>query len=867
MAERILGAFQGFLSAWVDGCRRRAWPVVIGGLLLTFLSVWYVAGHLGMDTDTGKMISAEVPWRRAEMDYRNAFPENLNLAIVIDGPDEGATMDAAAALMAKLKERPDLFKVLHRPDDMTFFRRNGLLFLEVAELRALTDRLLEMQPLIGELAADPTLRGLFRTLNLALEGIQMGRGRLEAMERPFGGVADAVEAVAAGTPRPVAWQSLLTGRSGDAKRRFILAEPIRDFRALQPGIKARAAVREAASALGLTPENGFRVRQTGSVALNDEEFGTVSEGAGIATIASFLMVCGILYFALRSFRLIVAIQATLIAGLAATAAFAALSVGRLNMISVAFAVLFVGIGVDFGIQFAIRYRHERHQSGDLPIALRQAAANIGTSLGLATATLLAGFLSFVPTDYKGVSELGLIASGGMVIAFVLNLTLLPALLTILRLPGEVEPVGYAWAAPLDRFLVKRRRGVAATALLLAVAGAAALPLLRFDFNPLNLKDPRTESVSTLFELMDDPLTSPNSVDVLVPDAGAASRLAERLKALPEVDKVITLGDFVPKDQEEKLAILGEVALIVLPSLTPPGVLARPDDAEVLALIKACAEKLEQAAAGRAVDHPARRLARALGAVVDRGREALPALEKSLIGGLAGRLDGLRLIFDAEPVTLDDLPAELVRDWVAVDGRHRVTAYPSGDGRSNEVLRRFVAAVRTVAPTATGTPVSIQESSATVVDAFVTAGLLAFGVITLLLRLSLRHWLDVGLVLGPLGVAALLTVLVSVAVGLPVNFANIITLPLLLGIGVAFDIYFVVNWRKGESQPLQSSTARAVLFSALTTVCAFSSLALSSHPGTADMGILLTLSLFLALASALLVLPALLALVRPPVDPS
>jgi predicted RND superfamily exporter protein len=227
-----------------------------------------------------------------------------------------------------------------------------------------------------------------------------------------------------------------------------------------------------------------------------------------------------------------------------------------------------------------------------------------------------------------------------------------------------------------------------------------------------------------------------------------------------------------------------------------------------------------------------------------------------------RLGDLRLALQAQPVSLATLPRDITRDWIAPDGRQKVTAYPKGDGRSNQVLREFVDAVRTVAPSPVGTPVSIQEAGDTVVNAFITAGALAFALITLLLRLALGRWLDVGLVLAPLGLAALLTVITSVVGGLPINFANIITLPLLLGIGVAFDIYFVVNWRGGITGPLQSSTARAILFSALTTVCAFGSLALSSHPGTADMGILLTISLLYALLCTLFVLPAMLAVATP-----
>ena len=209
------------------------------------------------------------------------------------------------------------------------------------------------------------------------------------------------------------------------------------------------------------------------------------------------------------------------------------------------------------------------------------------------------------------------------------------------------------------------------------------------------------------------------------------------------------------------------------------------------------------------------------------------------------------------MTLQSLPPDLVRDWTTPDGRSRVEVYPAGNQNDNETLARFVAAVRRVAPGATGAPVSIQESGRTVVGAFAEAGALALAAISLLLLFVLRSLRDTLLTLAPLFLAGLLTLAISVLIGLPLNFANIIALPLLFGIGVAFNIYFVMAWRRGATDFLQSSLTRAILFSALTTTAAFGSLCFSNHPGTASMGLLLALSLGCTLISALLFLPALL----------
>jgi hopanoid biosynthesis associated RND transporter like protein HpnN len=443
----------------------------------------------------------------------------------------------------------------------------------------------------------------------------------------------------------------------------------------------------------------------------------------------------------------------------------------------------------------------------------------------------------------------------MVIALTLNFTMLPAALKLLRPPGEAEPVGYVWASGVDDFLLRRRRLVIAFAVVIAALCLALLPHWRFDFNPLNLKDPKTESVATLFDLMSDPSTTPYTIDVLAPSVAAADDLAHRLEDVPEVAQVVTISSYIPDGQTEKLAILRDAELLLDPTLSPPQTAPPPDDNANLAALQACARNLADAA-GNASTGPAARLARALDAALRRGPQILPDLHESIISGLAQRLHDLRLSLTPEQVTIDTLPADMRRAWMTEDGRSRLEVFPKGDPRDNIVLERFVAAVRTIAPEATGTPVTIQESGHTVVAAFTRAGAIAITAITLLLLVMLRRLRDVLLVLVPLFLAGLLTAATSVLLDLPLNYANIITLPLLLGIGVAFDIYFVMRWRAGMSGPLQSSTARAVLFSALTTMTAFGSLALSSHPGTAEMGRLLTIALAYVLLCTLFVLPAL-----------
>ncbi|HEY1797973.1 MAG TPA: MMPL family transporter [Stellaceae bacterium] len=846
-----------FVTRLVALAHRRALWVVLAAFVATLGGGLYAGTHLDMDTDIEQLLPRNTTWRQQEIALDKAFPQNADLlAIVVDGQTPEAANAAAATLAEHLKAESNLFHFVRRPDGGPFFDRNGLLFLPPDDLAAVTQQLIAAQPVIGSLAADPSLRGLFAALTLFLQGVQRGDVSLAKLDPTLTTLADAVAGVVAGRHAPLSWGQMLTGEKPDRHqlRQFVLTQPVQDYTALEPGAKATAEIRRLVEELHLVPAHGVRVRITGPVALGDEQFATLRQGALRSTVFSVVSVLVLLFAALRSVRLVGAILATLASGATLTAAFAALAIGSLNLISVAFGVLFIGLAVDFGIQFGIRYRDQRHRREALGAALVAAAETIGPSLVLAAGATAIGFFSFVPTDYIGVRELGWIAGAGMVIAIALNFTLLPALLTLLKPKAEPEPIGFGWAAPVDRFLLRRRVPVRILALAAAIGGLALIPRVSFDFDPLHLKDPHSESVSTVFDLMKDPDTSPYTAEILAPSLAAADALAAKLDKLPEVDRAITVSALIPTDQQKKLATIGDVSLLLGPTLTPVSTLPPPSDADVLKAMADCRAAL---AGPGAQDGATGRLAAALGAAIDKGPGIIAPLGDSLLAGLKPQLALLAELIQAQPVTLATLPEELRADWVTPDGRARVEVFPKGDARDNAVLERFVAAVRTVAPNATGTPVTIQESGHLITHAFLEAGIIAVIAITVLLAAILRRPRDVALVFAPLLLAALLTLALTVLIGMPLNYANIIALPLLLGIGVAFDIYFVMNWRRGVSEHLQSSTARAVIFSAFTTLAAFGSLALSNDPGTADMGKLLSLSLACTLFCTLIVLPALL----------
>jgi len=845
---------------------RYAWPVIVGFLLVTIVSTGYLVRHFAITTDSNKLLSSSLPWRQQEIILDRAFPQRIDQIIaVVDATTPEAAGEAADALVKDLSSRSDVIRTVTQPDGGEFFARNGVLFLTTDEVRRNTAELIAAQPFLGTLASDPTLRGVLRTLSQSIEGIGLGKSKLEDLRPALVAIADALELIAKGKDPAFSWRKLITGRAPEPSelRRFVNIQPVLDFDDLQPGRKATAVIRETASRLGLTPERGVTVRLTGSVALSDEEFSTVADGAALNGVVTLLLVVFVLWLALKKARIILAVLVSLVVGLTVTAAVGLWMVGALNLISVAFAVLFVGLGVDFGIQFSVRYRAERHASLDLHDGLLATARGLAGPLLLAAASITAAFYSFLPTAYLGLSELGLIAGTGIIVAFATTVTLLPALLTVLKPTGEAAPIGYAALAPLDRFLDKQRKWVVGTTLAATILGLPLLTGLRFDFNPLNLRAQDAESISTLLDLMRDPDTSPNTLDILESNLADATSLAERLRAMPEVARVLTLQSFVPKDQDAKLAIIDDASFFLRNTLNPDQIDAEPTPAETVVAIEKTAHDLGTAA--RDLDSPAavqaRRLADLLAALAKAPAAVRDKAQHALVAPLITTLRQVRDLLTAEHVSIETLPPSLRARWISAEGQVRVEVAPEGDGNDNATLRRFVTAIRSVAPEAVGKPIFVIEAAATIVKAFAQAGVFSVVSITLILFVALRRWTDVALTLVPLLVAIVVTLEICVIIGLPLNFANIIALPLLLGVGVAFKIYYVMAWRSGETNFLQSSLTRAVLFSACTTATAFGSLWFSHHPGTSSMGKLMALSLLTTLAAAVFFQPALMATQR------
>ena len=842
----------------VDLCTQHPWWLIGPAAVLAAGSGVYAGTHFAIRTDTKMLISADLPWRQREERFLESFPQR-QILVVIDAPTPELVEQAAAKLAQALATRSELIHSVRQIQGGNFFARNGLLYLPTDKVARVTDGLTRANALLETLAADPSLRGTLDALSLGITGVHLGELNLDDMTRPMTMAADTAENVLAGRPASFSWRALAGGPAEPTDlRRFIEVEPVLDFMVLEPGRAATDAIAQTASDLKLGADYQARVRQTGRIPTDDDEFGTLKENAGLNAAVSLLAVLIILWLALRSARIIFAVAVSLLVGLAISAAWGLFLVGALNLISIAFFVLFIGLGVDFGIQFNVRYRAERHDYPELRTALHSTAVKVGGPLALAALATAVGFSSFLPTAYRGLSELGEIAGSGMIIAFVTSITLLPALLAVLNPPGEPHPMGFAQLAPVDRFLELHRIPVVVIIILVVVLASPLLFWLQFDFNPLHLQSPKVESVATFLELRKNPQTGANAIEIEAPDLAAANATAQRLSALPQVSQTRTLSDLVPGDQDDKLKFIHDAETAIDASLNPREVDRPPTDQEDIEALSSVADALSKVAGnnqGPGAD-AARRLSQLLTQLAEADPLARMRAETAVTAPLRISLDQLRQELKPERITTENIPSDVAGDWVTTDGHARVQVLPKGDPEDTEVLRGFATSVLAVEPNATGPAVFLYEARNTVVRAFIEAGIFALSAIAILLWIALRRMGDVVLTLLPLIVAGVVTLELCAVFDLPLNFANIIALPLLLGVGVAFKIYYIMAWRAGKTALLQSSLTRAVIFSAMTTATAFGSLWLSSQPGTSSMGKLMALALVCTMTAAVLFQPAL-----------
>ena len=893
--DRFEEAIGRILLRWVRSVDRHA-RVVLGLIGATTAALLlYAALTLGINSDNVALISEHLEARKNYLAFAQSFPNIENvLLVVIDGETPEAAREATGTLREALADRPDLFNEVYIPGSGPFFEKHGLLYRDLDDLDEFSLQMARVQPILTALEREPTVANLASLIESGLEQTDEAEVALDEMATLLDRVGDATVEAYQEYPLAISWEEiLLRGSSVESVKQWVLVvDPVLDFESIFAAAQPMAEIRRIAAAHDLDADHGISVRLTGNPALNYEEMAGLLWDIGLGGVITFCFVVLVLLRALRARGLVIAAIVTLLAGLVWTGAFAAAAVGSLNLISLSFAILFIGLGVDFAIHLGMSYADGLHRtiagvSSASPsryesiadqhdAALEHAIEQIGSSLVICTITTAIGFYVFMPTDNRGVAELGLIAGTGMVVNLFLTVTLFPALLaTVCRLdPARDVPRAMTFRSTWWSGLSGHPRIVACIALALLCIGAWQAYNVNFDANVVRMRDQETESVETFNEMLEAAgQRSPWPMDVIAPDLESANRIAREVESLEVVELAVTLADYIPSDQEEKLMLLEDVGMLLdAPRQVDPHQ-EDPTPQEQIAALSALRDFLEDPSIegeASALVMSMQELRNRLDEFLERAEsdqdvdQSLARLEVVLLGGLTDQLSRLREATLIDGVELEDLPSQLTDRMLTADGRARVQIFPSEQLTDEVAFTRFAREVQRVIPGATGLPMNLIAFAEATRSSFEDAMLYAIVLITSFLAILWRRPAPVFLVLAPLALSNVVTVGIMTVFGIAFNFVNVVVVPLLLGIGVDSGIHLVHRAealaRSGHHGDLLSSTtARAVFYSALTTTVSFGTLALSSHGGVASLGIVLSIGMALTVISNLVVLPALLAL--------
>ncbi len=869
------------LSRLVAASMRRPLLTIGASMISAFICLGYAAFNLPINSDQENLVSRENEFLQREDMFSKAFPQQVHMILVlVSGEDPWKVSQGADRLANVLRKRSDLFNHVFHPQSEDFFQKNGLLYLDSDDLAEFVDSLATAQPAIAELAGDPNLRGLFSLLETGLkEETDNDQELPESFESIIERIASAVEEFTAGRPPGDIWQDAFPDWIGQTSEEYpealqvIIVQPHLDYSRFLSGKKGIDGLRQIVADLRLQ-EDGVRIRLTGREPLTLDELSSVLFNVETAGVISVLAIIFVLGLGVRSWRIIAMIMSALFVGISWSFGWVLISVGELNMITTAFAVLFLGISIDFSIHVALRYREELHKTnGRDPIeAMRITIHSAGGAISLCGLATAIGFLSFAPTNYFALRDLGIIAGGSMLLALLASFTVLPALLNYLpaddfapREQGDEPNFIGRFSIRLYAWIRRRFRIITLSAFVLAFAAAPLAVQMGFDHSALVIKDQQAESVTSLKELQARGFFTSYIATMLTPDRRTAIAQAEKLTQLPLVRKVETHQVFVPEEQDDKTEILSEAAFFMAPAFaaTPE---PRPTkmDFELSAkdLLRALSVKKKQEGA---LPPEQQRLGAALAALL-RTPGALAKigdLNKLLTGDFAERLTRLERSLDAEPFTFNELPANVREQSETKDGRIKLNIYPTEDMSDPDALARFVQEITKAEDDVGGRPLVEYAVGELTVSAFRTALVLATIAITIILLLSLRSVKNTALVLAPIALAGTYTLAACVWLDISFNFVNVLLLPLLLGLGVANGIHILSRARteKNVREVMHSSTPIAVFLSNTTTLVTFGALSIATHSGMRSMGITLTIAMIFMMICALVVLPAMLAWMR------
>ncbi len=884
-------------------------PLLIVCLALIFsaVSILYTRENLEFLTGRDDLMPKNSKFHRDYRDYRQEFGDQEEIVVVIESENPEKAGRFGRELYDRLSKRPDVFREVFYPYGLPFFQKNGLLFMPYDDLVALSENLVKAEPILKELSVSPSVQTLFTSLTSQMDSYMATAPGAPGSQEQLASLSFMLEKLGVGFAQftkpgggAFSLDSFFLGSGSDgaesqmakaARMQIITILPVKDSGSFVPAEKAIAAVRAEIKKIAADPTlAGVTVGLTGVPVLEYEEMATSQRDIALATVLSVILTVILLLFAFRGIVNAFAAMVSLLVAIALSFGMATLVVGHLNILSMVFAIMLIGIGIEYGIQIVLRYQEEQLK-GHLRLESLKTALNRNIwAIVMAAATVAAAFLTFVFTDFKGIAELGIIAAIGIGICVLVTFTVLPAMLVIpikygkknRKIPAVSEVssgVPTSSRSSSIRRVIKTvlfgyPRIVLALTILLCLLSLYPLSHVVFDYNLMNLQAKGLESVTYAYKLMK---SSENSGYFAVAVAGSPDEAASRtkaLEALPTVDHVVSIASFIPEDQDRKLAVLADLRAKLADIKPAP----YEEDLQVMEL-PAVFEKFRET-----VERFVQRLEREKLPQAKTAAEFLKTLDRffatlekekdqnalgmlrdfqgNLLEELPEKIATLKSTLNAAPVTSADIPKELRSRFVGSTGKYLLQIAPKKEIFDREPLEAFLNDVRKIEPNATGEPVMVYESMTIMRDSYRGAFLYAFLAIVLILLITFRsvRYSLVGLV--PLVVGVLFMVSGMWLFGINFNSANIIVMPLVLGIAIDSGIYIINRYRReGETgyEVIISSTGRGVFYNTLTIMISFGALMVARHQGVFSIGAIMTLGMVACQIAFIITLPAVLAL--------
>jgi hypothetical protein len=889
--------------------------ILAAALMTVIASVWFTVDRLEVHTSELELVSARLPLiAKNDMLDKFQFHGKTTFALVVQGPTQDRAIEFMNALAARINADPEHFQgIFYRinPDE---FKKWLLYYLDKDELDSVKDRIRQNSQLVQKLADDPDLLNFFELVNhdmtskmvsefftgfLDEETPPAGEGKkTEPMDLEFLiKVLDGFSEYLSGTPKYISpWSSFFKSGAWDlekegyiwqARKKFLIAAviPGKVSGQVSKTQGSLARLREDIGELGASGFSDVKAGVTGQQALNDDEMTTALADMTNATWLSLAGTLLIMIVLLRSFRHPLIIVISLAVGLCWTFGWTTLFIGHLNILSIVFAPMLCGLGVDYAIHWFARYEEERGLSnGNRSAVIKSVMNKSGPGIMLAGLSTAFSFFSFIITGFRGLMELGMITGMGILFTILADFTVLPSLSHYLaagkpRLTKSPRRPNKGYLLRLNPTGV---RVVLAVALVISAAGAVVASRVQFDLNPLRLQSKNSESVHWEKVLVDNSTHSIISAAVITDSPEKAMSESAKFEALPTVSRVDSVYTLLPDDQEEKIPVLRSIARMV-PDLKQPiarlstgrdlDLAAEADPAYGAALIevlqrinfKMQPEQASKWGASRPQVDQMAKVRESIGGILHSLDNSTSASERLL--EYRRRFDKdiekqwtlIKESSSASPMAVRDIPPEL-KDQFLQGNQYLIRIYPKGSIWDEGALTGFVKSLQSVNPDVVGDPVSLYVFASAFKKASIDASIYALIAISVFLAFAFGSLRLMLISIIPLVAGTIWTVCIMRLAGFDFNLANSIFMPLVVGAGVEYGVIIIQRWREGRSLcgSLPLSTGKGVILAALTTTIGFGTLMISNHRGIFSLGFVAWAGSICVLAAALLILPAILS---------